>query len=108
MAILDLILLNRLTEEEVFQKKAEGAIAAFSAAVSEDPTSYPQFLMALDWQIGPSQEIVLASSEVDSVVKKMLAEINSEFRPFQTVQFDAKRALDGRATAYVCENFTCK
>ena len=109
IAILDLVLLNYFTQDETYQKKAEEAIKAFSPKVAQDPTSYPQFLIALDAWMGPFREIVLAAlTPEDSVVKKMLAELYSEYRPKQIVRFDAARAVDGKTTAFFCQNRVCK
>ena len=109
VAILDLVLLNYFTGEAEYEKKAEEAIRVFSSKVAEDPMSYPQLLIALDAWMGPFREIVLAAlTPEDSVVKKMLAELVSEFRPDQIVQFDASRAVEGKTTAFVCQNRVCK
>ena len=126
IAALNLLRLGHLTSRSDFLKKSEALLQAFSRQVSHYPAAYPQFLIALDFAVGPSREVVVVGSRKDETVKQWLATINQSFYPNQVViwrpdQEDQAKALltlipfiqkqkmvEGKATAYICENFACQ
>jgi len=79
--------------------------------------------MALDFAIGPSKEIVLASDVAEADIEAMRRAIYRRFLPNKVLAFHStgnaaeiealvpflkhQRAIDGRATAYVCESYKC-
>ena len=83
-------------------------------------------MLALDFRLGPAQEIVIAAGRPgQSDAKEMLNLIRSHFLPNAVVLFHrsgrAGKAIeklvpfltnqipvDGKATAYVCQNYVCK
>ncbi|MBI4430917.1 MAG: thioredoxin domain-containing protein [Candidatus Omnitrophica bacterium] len=125
-ALLNLLRLGRLTMNEAYEKYAENMIKAFSAEVESAPTAYPQFLSAFDFAMGPSKEIVIAGGTDATGAIEMINEVFSRFIPNKVVAFrppsesavrdiaelipfiEDQRPLDGKATAYVCENYICK
>ncbi|MDO8580807.1 MAG: hypothetical protein Q7S13_04940 [Candidatus Omnitrophota bacterium] len=78
-----------------------------------------------DNSIGPSREIVLAGPKDDPQTQEMLKSLYSRFIPNKIVIFrptsneeaiaivdlipfiKGQRALEGKTTAYVCENYNC-
>jgi uncharacterized protein YyaL (SSP411 family) len=87
--------------------------------------AHPFFLMALDFAVGPAQEIVLAGAVDDPTLQSMRRAIDARFLPRAVLLHhpagaEAGRiealapfvreqvARDGKATAYVCENHACK
>jgi uncharacterized protein YyaL (SSP411 family) len=102
---------------------AESIGKCFSENISKVPMVYAQFLMAYDFEIGPGYEIVIAGEENDALSQKMLAALRSQFVPNKIVLLRSSKSsaeLDliapftktqgmknGKATAYVCQNFTC-
>ena len=46
--------------EKKFEEKAERLFKAFSSEISRMPDAYSQMLIALDFGLGPSKEIVIA------------------------------------------------
>ncbi|KAB2879177.1 thioredoxin domain-containing protein [bacterium] len=123
IAALNLIRLSRITGKEEFAEMAEAIGNCFSENISKVPMVYAQFLMAYDFQTGPSYEIVIAGEEHDALSKEMLAALRSRFIPNKVILFRSSKSssgLDGiapftktqamkngKATAYVCRNFTC-
>lgn len=124
VAALTLIRVGRLTMEREFEAKAESLFKSFSREISEAPSAYPQLLMALDFALGPSQEIVVAAEPEDSGVKPMLQEIFRPFIPNKVVAFHPsgkgaeaierlapylkeQKPLEGKPTVYVCQNYAC-
>ena len=102
---------------------AEAIGTCFSETISKVPMVYAQFLIAYNFQTGPSYEIVIAGEEHDALSKEMLAALRSRFIPNKVVLFRSSKSsagLDmiapftktqglknGKATVYVCQNFTC-
>ncbi len=126
VAALDLLRVGRLTMEKDLELKAQDLFNAFSAAIQQNPEAHPQMLMALDFALGPSREIVIAGEESSSGVKEFLQILHSRFLPNKVVALhpkDPKLAQaaeslipfmkdqtmqNGKPTAYVCENHVCK
>lgn len=126
VAALDLIRLARLTFEKDLEKRAEMLAQAFSGDVDQMPNAYAQFLIALDFAIGPSKEIVIAAEAKDPKALAMIKILYSRFLPNKVVAFrpgsepeaqdiialvpfiKEQKPLSGQTTAYVCENFICK
>ncbi len=126
IAALDLIRLNRLTLEEEWEKKALKLFDAFSSDVAQVPSGYTQMLMALDFVLGPSQEMIIVGRSSDKATQEMVRAIFGSFLPNKVVAFcpqshqDAQsvyelipfvknqKAIDGKPTVYVCENYVCK
>jgi uncharacterized protein YyaL (SSP411 family) len=98
---------------------------AFSKAVKQLPSGYTQLLVAADFGIGPSYEVVIVGRSEADDTKEMLKALRSRFIPNKVALFRPTEkesphidklaeyvkyqvSLDGKATAYVCMNFACK
>lgn len=126
VAALDLIRLARLLTSKEFEDKAISLFRAFSVSIAQEPDIYCQLLIALDFAFSASKEIILAGNMDDEELKLMLQECYQRFIPDKVVAFrptsgkELKEALTlmpflsdqpplkGRATAYICENYSCK
>ncbi len=126
IAALDLIRMGRLTMEKEFEEKAESLMNAFANQVSQNPSSYSQLLIAFDFAVGPSKEIVIsgqAQSEETAEVSRLLYQTFFPnkvvaFRPsddagaekiISLVPFLARqKSVDGKTTLYACESYACK
>ncbi len=76
------------------------------------PVSYTQLMVALDFVIGPSCEVVIAGGDTKAMIKaireKFLPGI-VVLRPAAQVEFTRNLvSIDGKATAYVCRNRACR
>jgi uncharacterized protein YyaL (SSP411 family) len=83
-----------------------------------------EMLAALDFALGPDTEVVVAGDDGDTETRAMLREVRDRYRPNTVTAFrpsgdaseivamipylEAQTALDGKATAYVCRNYTCR
>jgi len=123
VAALVLLRVSRITMDKTLGEKAEQLFKIFSKQISEMPSGYPQMLIALDFLLGPSQEIVLAGEK--NALEAMTKEIFIPFIPNKVVLFhsdneeEAKKieslasfikpqvAISEKTTVYVCENYTC-
>jgi uncharacterized protein YyaL (SSP411 family) len=127
VAALNLLRLSRLTGNTEYQDRYDELLRAFSGDISRSPSAFPQFLIAIDFATGPSKEIVVAGKAGGDDVARMLAAIRRPFLPNKVIVLRPdtdvgatppvselapytreQKSLDGVATAYVCENFTCQ
>jgi len=125
IAALALFLLERFTGERDFKKLGDLVLKAFSTEIAAEPTAYPQMLMALDFALGPSAEIVIADAPGDgAAAEAMLREIYLRFMPNKIIMLHkpghAGAALEalaphvksqapvaGKTAAYVCRDHAC-
>lgn len=125
VAALVLFKLGRLTMDTRFNNEAEQVLNAFSGRIKQSPTSLSAMLIALDFSIGPAQEIVIAAEADQPDTKEMLRLIHRKFLPNTVIMFHQtgkageaiekiipfvkfQVAINGKATAYVCQNYVCK
>jgi uncharacterized protein YyaL (SSP411 family) len=125
IAMLNLLRLGRITANSDLEQKASGISQAFSENVRRSPSAYAQLMVAVDFTVGPSYEVVVAGTPQAVDTEKMLQAINQKFIPNKIVVFlpagsDLSRILqiapfakyqstiDDKPTAYVCVNYSCK
>lgn len=123
VSALNNIRLARLTGISEFEDKASQLLESFGGAIKEYPMGYTFSLMALLFENSKTKEIVIVEGENKIDTEKMLNIINEEFRPFvQTILYSNEyksvkniisfiedyKSVDGKATAYICENFACR
>jgi uncharacterized protein YyaL (SSP411 family) len=116
-----LLRLYHLTGKEDFLGKAETVLRSYSHAMESQPFGFAHMICALDFYLRKPKEIVLIGKLEDSKTKELLAEINSIYLPNITLQLvgpdqpldevspllAGKTQINGDATAYVCQNYTC-
>ena len=125
VAALSLLRMGRLTMDRELENQAQATLNAFSSQLAKYPAGYCQMMIALDFTVGPTREIVIAGDESDPKVQAFLREIDSHFLPNQVTIFrplsgEAREkieslspftknqtALGGQATVYVCRNYVC-
>jgi uncharacterized protein YyaL (SSP411 family) len=124
IAALALLKLGRITMNQQFAERATKTLEAFSQQLEQSPGYSSAMLMALNFWLGPTQEIVIAGDRDAADTKQMLKLVRGKFLPNAVVLFhqqgqaagDIEKAapflkgqvaIDGRATAYVCENYVC-
>jgi len=125
VAALVLLKLGKLTMDRRFAEQGERVLKAFSGQIAQSPTSLTEMLVALDFQLGPTQEIVIAGDPEQADTKEMLRTVRSRFLPRAVVLLHTpgkageaiekqvpflktQVAIGGKATAYVCENYVCR
>jgi len=125
IAYWNLLRLGRMMGSSRMEEKASHLARAFSTAVARTPTASSQFLVALQFALGPSHEVVIAGSTDSEDTKAMLRALRTAYVPNKVVLFrptdqespDIVRlaeftkyqtGVDGKATAYVCQNYHCE
>jgi uncharacterized protein YyaL (SSP411 family) len=125
IATLNLLRLSYLTGDHELEEKADILNRVFSEKVKSNPLAYTQFLSAIDLAIGPSYSLVIGGNAQEEDTRAMIEAVNTSYIPNKVfilrkteqenpeidsysnfVQFFEN--LDGKATAYVCINKTCK
>ncbi len=125
VAMLNLLRLGRITANYDFEEKAARIGRAFSRNVKQSPSAYTQLMVAVDFGVGPSYEVVIAGNSQAEDTKEMLKAIRTQFipnkvmilRPTEQESPDSDHlaeftkhhlSIEGKATAYVCLNYNCR
>ncbi|MFI5028034.1 MAG: thioredoxin domain-containing protein [Solirubrobacterales bacterium] len=114
-AALGLLRLSALSGERAYEKQAEGVLRLFTPAASRHPDAFAHLLRALDFHLSPSREVALIGDELG----ELAAVVRAELRPHLVLAggpegsdspelLRDRPAIDGRASAYVCESFACR
>ena len=123
VAALVLLHLGRLTMHEPFASRGRAVLAANAAAVTAAPPAFAEMLMALDFALGPTKEIVVAGPPDAPGTQALLAVIRHRYLPRSVLALHApndgaiealvpflkqQTMVNGKPTAYVCENYVCQ
>jgi uncharacterized protein YyaL (SSP411 family) len=125
VAMLNLLRLGLMTGNADLEERAARIGRAFSGSVKESPAAYTQLMVALDFAIGPSYEVVIVGDPHAEDTAAMIKELGRRFLPNEVAllnRSDGKSpemaslaeftrdqsSIGGKATAYVCVNHTCK
>lgn len=126
VAAQNLLRIAVITGEEALTEKAHMIFQAFARLVSGSPQGFTAMLSAYDFARSPRQEIVIAAANDDPLGRKMMEKVQGLFLPHSVLLYtggDDKRegrlralcphlqdktALQGKATAYVCQNYSCQ
>ncbi len=125
VSMLNLLRLARITGNAELESMSAAIGKTFSAQVVQFPSAYTQLLVALDFDLGPSYEVVIAGDLTKRDTKDMVKALRRAFLPNKVVLFrPADEALPdiekiapflnpqlisgGKATAYVCSNYSCQ
>jgi uncharacterized protein YyaL (SSP411 family) len=125
VAALNLLRLAQIRNDPKFYERAEKTIDAFAPQIDHFPSAMPQMLVALDLSLSTPRQIVVAGQREAADARALVREVHRHFVPNKILlladgadnqrcleeKLEALRGMkpvDGKAAAYVCENFTCK
>lgn len=125
IAAMNLIQLSRITGSIELNSLALNLVKAFSTIVKQFPSAYTQFLLFVDFLIGPSFEVVVVGPKGSAETQNILNCLNASYTPNKVVVFKPCENEDSeiismapytknfglvkqRPTAYVCGNYTCQ
>jgi uncharacterized protein YyaL (SSP411 family) len=118
-----LLRLGRFTGEADYEEAGLSALRLVADGMRRAPTGFGHALCALDFAVGPVKEVAIVGDPESEDTIALLRTARGRFRPNVIVAVagpgdaDAAEAIpllrdrpqvDGKATAYVCERFTCK
>jgi hypothetical protein len=117
-----LLRLALLTENQEHTRKAVTIFRLLRDQMARYPSAFGYLLGALDFHLSKPKEIVVAGQPGADDTLALLREVWTRYLPNKVVAQSAERdeeaasvtpllrdrpALGGRATAYVCENYSC-
>jgi uncharacterized protein YyaL (SSP411 family) len=124
VAAVALARLAEMTGRGEFRRSAERAVEAFASRLVSLPVSLPLMLVAADFLRARPRQILLAGAKNDPATLELAREVWRRFLPQRVlllVDPAAREALaaqlpvaaqvapiDGKAAAYVCENYACR
>ncbi len=125
VALLDLIRLGNLSGDKRLLEKGSTSAKAFSGLLQRSPHTMPLMLVALRRAESKPKQIFLAGKRDGEDTRALLKEVHRRYLPHRVVfladggpahqrlasrieVLDSFRAIDGRATAYICENYVCQ
>ena len=123
LAALALLRLGRLTMNQPFERRGRAVLATNSQSVAQAPQAHTAMLMALDFALGPTKEIVVAGPGAADATRALLTTVRQQYLPRSVlalhppndgaiealVPFLTQQGMiDGKPVAYVCENYVCK
>jgi uncharacterized protein YyaL (SSP411 family) len=125
VAMLNLLRLARITGHAEWEEKASQLSGVFARSIQESPSAYTQWMAALDFALGPSFEVVVSGDPAAEDTQAMLQALQHCFIPNAAILLrpitpeapeitrladftKPQTSLNGKATAYVCQNFQCQ
>jgi uncharacterized protein YyaL (SSP411 family) len=123
VAAMNLLRLSQFLNRDEWREMAEKTLNLFSGRVAQIPTARPQMLAAVDLALAKPRQIIIAGDRHSPDTQALLHEVRRRYLPnnillivdgHQTVLAEyvpvvkSMTQLDGRATAYVCEDFACE
>ena len=124
MATLALLRLGRLTGQVKYETAAAKSLEGLSGTITRAPGNHTQFLMGLDFALGPTKEVVVTGDPADSKTKDALRRIHRPFVPGKVVILRPSSGYEALAklvpyvelqsvvgegpTLYLCQDFACQ
>ena len=125
VAAKNLLRLGGLWHDDAQLARGRRTIEAFRAQWSRAPHAMPQMLCALELALEPPRHVVLAGDPGAADFRALVAVLHERLGPARSLiavvggegqAWLARRApwlaemkpIDGRATAFVCEDFACR
>ena len=125
VAVLNLLRLGEWTSDAQWRERAETTIRTFGAQIDRVPRAFAQTLCAIDFLRDTPKEIVLAGDPESAGMAALLKTIHGRFIPNKVIalvpagddgaslvklmpMLKDRTPLEGKPTAYVCENYACK
>jgi uncharacterized protein YyaL (SSP411 family) len=121
MACQLLLELAAFTGNGEYRDIAERMLRGVLAFSTQYPTAFAKWLCALDFALSTVKEVAILGDPDETDTQALVASVWSTFRPHTVLAQSAhppannspallhnRRLKDGKATAYVCEHFTCQ
>ena len=125
IAVLNLLRLSQMTGNETWREMAQQSIRAFEGRLLETPYAMPQMMAAVNFYLDKPKQILIAGQRDSADTKAILREVHKRFIPNKILVLadggpahqrlnagleilDSLRQIDGKATAYICEDYVCK
>jgi uncharacterized protein YyaL (SSP411 family) len=124
VAAMNLLRLWQLTDKQAYKDQADRTLAAFAPRLEQMPEAMPYMMSALDFSLAKHKQIVIAGAPGADDTRALLRVVWQRYIPNRVLlladgaegQKQLARWLpllanvtrkQGRATAYICENYVC-
>jgi uncharacterized protein len=124
VAAMNLLRLAQMTDRKNFRDSADKALRAFASRITSVPSAVPQMLVAYEFSLSKPKQVILVGDRSAPHTQEMLGLLHAHFAPNRIVLLvdeagrkvlagylpvvETMTRVDGKTTAYVCENYTCK
>lgn len=125
IAILNLLRLAQMTNNQEWQAMAEKSLTYFGEQMQRSPRGLAQFLVALDFSLSKPKQIIIAGKADDPHTRSLLEEVHARFIPNKIILLadegkgqallasyipfiESVKRLDGKSTAYICQDYACE
>jgi uncharacterized protein YyaL (SSP411 family) len=129
VAATALLRLARLTGRDDLRDRAVQTLQLCRGLMEGSPLGAAQLLLALDFHLGPVEEIVIVGDPRADDTKKVLAALNGKFRPHhvlatrivnkgdnpdwdtsveETLPLLKDKTAQGPVTTYICQDYACQ
>jgi uncharacterized protein YyaL (SSP411 family) len=125
IAAMNLLRLAQMTDQQQWREKAERVFAVFARRLQTNPEALPQLAAALDFKLSKPKQIIIAGEVGAADTRALLRLVNERYIPNKILMVvdgaQGQKQLahwlpfvqgmtrqQGRATAYICENYACK
>ncbi len=125
IAALNLLRLSEMLNHQQWRRMAETTLMLFSERLEQHPPSLPQMLVALDFYLDKPKQIIIAGKPEGADTRRLLRVMYERYLPnkvllladggagqeylSQRIPFLKQvKMIDGKATAYICQNYACQ
>ena len=118
-----LLRLSVVTGNEDYANKAVAPLRSLAELMGRAPAGTGRWIAALDFYLATPREVAVIGGPDDPATASLLREVNSRYLPNRVLAgasgeeaaassglplLEGRRMVDGRPTAYVCENYACQ
>jgi uncharacterized protein YyaL (SSP411 family) len=125
IAAMNLLRLAQMTDQQQWREKAEKVFAVFARRLQTNPEALPQLAAALDFELSKPKQIIIAGDVGAADTRALLRLVSERYIPNKILMvadgaqgqkqlaqwlpfIQSVTRKQGRATAYICENYVCK
>src|SRR5712692_6467303 len=125
VAVMNLLRLAQMTDRRAWTEKAEKTFGASTRRLQTRPEALPQMACALDFSLSKPKQVIIAGQNNAADTRVLLRLVHERFLPNKILLLadgaagqkqlahwlpfiESVARKQGRATAYICENYVCK
>jgi uncharacterized protein YyaL (SSP411 family) len=124
VAAANLLRLAWILDRREWRQMAEQVFGSVSRLLETSPISMPQMLTSIDFALEPPRQIVIVGEPDSEDTRRLLEVVGERFLPHKILLmtgsqetpvlgkaaefYGSLERLEGKATAYVCENYACR
>jgi uncharacterized protein YyaL (SSP411 family) len=118
-----LLRLALIFDDAVYRARAETVLGGLASFMTRYPTGFGRYLAAAEFALATPKEVALVGDPAAADARALLEAIGRPFLPNKVVVLrrpgeqppaipspllEDRAQIDGKATAYVCENYVCR